>query len=176
MALILREYCSHKQGKTSISTLWWNHVWTHNKGCLDATCMIKVFLKTLILREYCSHKQGKTSISKLWWNHVWTHNKGCLDATCMIHIRDKWVCGTRLISHRRSQIPFRYAISLNADWAGPTGKRTIWQFERSPQTCLGPQAVLVCPLNLLYSHSARRRMERNWGVISEMQVSVLQTR
>ena len=26
------------------------------------------------------------------------------------------------------------AILLNADWAGPTGKRTIWKFERSPRT------------------------------------------
>ena len=64
-----------------------------------------------------------------------------------------------------SPIPklFCYAISLYADWAGPTGKRVIPKFERSPRTCLGPQGEFACPLNPLYSHSAKRRMERNWG-------------
>ena len=40
---------------------------------------------------------------------------------------------------------------------------TIWKFERSLRTCLGPQAVFACPLNPLFSHSAREGMERNWG-------------
>ena len=65
----------------------------------------------------------------------------------------------RLTVHRWSLFSFCDAVSLNADWAG---KRRIWTFERSPRTCLGPQAVFACPLNPLYSHSARRRMERNW--------------
>ena len=54
-------------------------------------------------------------------------------------------------------------IALNADWAGPIGKCKIWTFEQLSQTCLGPQAVLACPLNPLYSHSAKQRMEMNWG-------------
>ena len=66
------------------------------------------------------------------------------------------------------QFHFVTAISLKVDWVGPTGKRTILKFERSPRTCLGPQAMFACPLNPLYSHSAKRHMERNWGVIIEM--------
>ena len=41
-------------------------------------------------------------------------------------IYDKWVCCTETES--RSPISFCYASSLNAEWAGPTGKRTIWNF------------------------------------------------
>ena len=75
-----------------------------------------------------------------------------------------------------SQIPklFHYAVSLNADWAGPTGKRTIWKFERSPLTM--PWTVFTCLLSPLYSHSAKRRIEKIGGVIIEMLVSVPQTR
>ena len=69
----------------------------------------------------------------------------------------------RLMVQRRPPISYGYAISLNVDWAGPMGKRTIWTFERSPRTCLGPQALFTCLLNQLYSHSAKRCMERNWG-------------
>ena len=74
----------------------------------------------------------------------------------------------RLTVHRRSPISFCYAISLNADWAGPTGKHTMWKFERSPRTYLGSQAVFACPLNLFCSHSARWLMEGIGGVIIEM--------
>ena len=63
-----------------------------------------------------------------------------------------------------SLIPFRYVIAPSADWVGPTGKRAVWKYdERSPRTCLGPQAVFACALNPLYSHSAKRHVERNWG-------------
>ena len=79
------------------------------------------------------------------------------------HIRDKWVSGTETNSSSLIPISFRCAISLNVDWADPTGKRTISKFERSPQTCLGPQAVFACPLNPLNPHSAKRRMEINLG-------------
>ena len=65
--------------------------------------------------------------------------------------------------HRWSPVSFCYTVSLNVDWTGPTVKHTIWKFEWSPRTCLGPKAVFACPWNLLYPHSARRRMERNWG-------------
>ena len=68
---------------------------------------------------------------------------------------DKRVCGTETSSSMPYLISFSCAVSLNADWAGPMGKRTIWKFERLPQTCLGPQAVFVCQLNPLYSHSAK---------------------
>ena len=86
----------------------------------------------------------------------------------MTHWRLTFVIGEcaarRLTAHRWSPISFCYALLLNVDWAGPTGKRTIWKLERLPQTCLGPQAVcMLCMLNQLYLHSARRRMERNWG-------------
>ena len=50
-----------------------------------------------------------------------------------------------------SMIPFCYTISLNANWAVPTGKHTILNFERSPWTCLGSQAVFACPFNPFYS-------------------------
>ena len=69
----------------------------------------------------------------------------------------------RLIIHRWSSISFHYAIMLNADWVGPMGKRTIWTFEWSPRSCVGPKGVFACLLNPLYSHSARWHMERNWG-------------
>ena len=65
--------------------------------------------------------------------------------------------------HRRSPISFCYAMYR---WMrierGPKGKRTIWKYERSPRTCLGPQDVFPCPWNPLYSNSARRHMESNW--------------
>ena len=51
------------------------------------------------------------------------------------------------------------------------------QFEHlNGRTCLEPQAVFAYLLNPLYLLSARRRMERNWGVITEILVSVPQTR
>ena len=62
-----------------------------------------------------------------------------------------------------SLIPCRYVIAPSADWVGPTGKRAVWKYEWSPRTCLGLQAVFACPFNPLYSHSAKRRVERNWG-------------
>ena len=79
------------------------------------------------------------------------------------YIRDKRVCGTETSGATPITIPFHYAISLNADWAGRTGICTIWKFERSPQICLGPQAMFAWPLNPLYSHSAKLCLERNWG-------------
>ena len=38
----------------------------------------------------------------------------------------------------------------------------------------GPQAVFACPLNPIDSHSAKRLMERKWGVIIDTVVSDLQ--
>ena len=43
------------------------------------------------------------------------------------------------------------------------------------EPALDPQAEFACPLSPLYSHSARRRMERNGGVIIEMLLSMPQT-
>ena len=67
----------------------------------------------------------------------------------------------RVTDHRWSPISFHYTISLNADWAGPMGKRTIWKFEQGP--ALDSMLCSLAHWNLLYSHSVRRRMERNWG-------------
>ena len=74
------------------------------------------------------------------------------------HILYKWVCCTE--TNTSSLISFHYALLLNADWVDSRGKRTILKFERWPRTCLGPQTMFTCPLNLLY-HSARQHMERN---------------
>ena len=79
------------------------------------------------------------------------------------HMHDKCVCSIE--TNSSSPIPdflFRYAISLNADSVGSTGKPTIWKFERSPWTCLGPQPCsFACWIRS--SFSAERRMEMNWG-------------
>ena len=97
------------------------------------------------------------------WGHTDSNGNIC-KIQLKASIREKWVCSTEInMVRRRCPVSFCYAISLNANWAGPTGKHTIWQFQRSPQTCLGPQAMVACLLNLLYSHSAKRHMERNCG-------------
>ena len=78
-----------------------------------------------------------------------------------VYIRDKWVCSTEPSGStvNLSSILLRYIVECGL--SGPTGKCTIWKFERSPRTCLGPQAMFACPLDPLYSHSAKRCMDRN---------------
>ena len=52
------------------------------------------------------------------------------------------------------------------------GTRTIWQFEWSPRTYLGPQAMFACSIHI-QQDGAWKEID---GIIIEMLVSVPQTR
>ena len=51
----------------------------------------------------------------------------------------KWVCGmeTRVLTPIPEFILLRYIAECNL------GRHAIWKFERSPRTCLGPQAAFL---------------------------------
>ena len=81
--------------------------------------------------------------------------------TFMIHVSVS--AAWRLIVHRQSSISFCYAVSLNVDWAGYNGRSA--QFEHLNGRLgppLDPKPIFICPLNPLFSHSARWRMARIW--------------
>ena len=80
------------------------------------------------------------------------------------HIRDKWVCvmeTSQCIADPRT-ILLRYIAEC--ELGGSSG-----QVHKSKNLngclgpCLGPQAVFAFMFSLLYLHSAKWHMERNWG-------------
>ena len=88
------------------------------------------------LSEQTESKSTKSlkSFFLIHWKQIWHFVEfrvfsGIL--SCLERLTFKWVCDTE---NNRSSLTrlICYGISLNTAWAGPTGKRTIWKFERSP--------------------------------------------
>ena len=76
------------------------------------------------------------------------------------HIRDKCVCGTKTNSSSPIPKSFCCAISLNADWASPTGKHIIWMVASVlPVT---PICVRL-PVGPALFALAKWHFLRNWG-------------
>ena len=111
----------------------------HNMLCIclaDKQMTNHSFLNRWVLYSAC---RGRTqsepqptaiswSLTRLTWTMCsFTTQK--VSPLCLFTFVISESAARRLTSHRRSPTSFRYAISLNADWAGPTGKRTIWKFE-----------------------------------------------
>ena len=79
-------------------------------------------------------------------------------------IRDKGVCLTETSQCIADPQIILLCYMAECGLSGSEGQAhnlKILNVRLSP--CRGPQAVFACPLSSLYSHSAKRRMERNWG-------------
>ena len=169
----------------------WDHCWCHNSlsNVLHLSVTFPVYASFGQQRRLISgmiFAREKTSIYKPCTNELELFF-GTLSWST-IHVELFWVTfdpsvatlSINTLWHRlanASPIPklFCYAILLNADWSGPTGKCAIWLSDHA----LDPK---FCPLASRANRAHSICMQQNGtqklieGVIIGMLVSVLQTR